>query len=380
LATAFLGTGWLAEHRLTGMEVAVKVIPRCFLQDDDLLERLVQETTVSKQIDHPFLAKLFEVIETEDYCFLVQEYLAGGSLMDYITTHGRIPEDQARIYFGQLLSALDYLHRELMITHRDLTAENILLDHNMNIRLIDFGFSRQFFADDEEFITQCGSPSYVPPELVRGKPCSKSADIWSAGVVLFAMVTGHLPFRDETLDGVMRMIAFTDPDYPRDLSPQLVHLLRKMLTKSPKMRMTLDHIKTHPWVAQADVWTPAPKGVDLKIVQKIGRFGLDVTNLPRDIITGEYNEVTAVYFMLRRSDVTDSMCTRRRRGTTTNRTAGGGEDPQEQLGWPQDQRRYKDDSDGRRRIALPKELRSLLVTPIGHTKARKRPTRSSSCG
>jgi serine/threonine protein kinase len=235
------------------MEVAVKVIPRNIFQEDDLHERLLHETAFLKQIDHPFIVKLFEVIETDDYCLLVQEYLAGGSLMNHITTHGPFPEAQLRVYFGQLMSALEYLHRDLMITHRDLTAENILFDRNMNIRIIDFGFSRRFFPDDEQFITECGSPSYVPPELVRGKLCSKSADIWSAGVVLFAMATGRLPFCDDAVENVLRMIAFTDPTYPRELSSQLVHLLRRMFKKSPQTRITIEGIKAHPWFAPADV-------------------------------------------------------------------------------------------------------------------------------
>jgi serine/threonine protein kinase len=268
-------------------------------------------------MDHPFIAKLFEVIESDGYTFLVQEFAERGSLLDLVNKGGRLCEVQARRYFSQLICALEYLHSERMVAHRDLKAENVLLDRNLNLRLIDFGLSNTFCLDSE-FSTACGSPGYAAPEMIRGKPYTKAADIWSAGVLLYAMVVGKLPFEDEAVSRVLQKIIFTEPSYPAYLSPQLVDLLRKILIKVPANRLTLDRIMTHPWFLHGEYMQFFRlsfsndekffmKGVDKEIVSRIESLGVDVKLLPQSLLCGEYNDVTAMYVIRRRDRVSDQI-------------------------------------------------------------------------
>ncbi|OHT13803.1 CAMK family protein kinase [Tritrichomonas foetus] len=311
-------TVWRAEHRLAKTFVAIKIVDNSSLQTEDAKTRFVREINLIKQMDHPFISKLFEVIDTPQYTYLIMEYAENGSILTYVNSHGRLPEKQARRYFSQLLSALEYLHNEKKVAHRDLKAENVLLDRNLNIRLIDFGLSNSFSEESPELSTACGSPAYASPEMVRGQPYTKMADIWSSGVLLYAMVTGQLPFDDDNMQHLLQKIAFTEPQYPSFLSPQLVDLLKKVMTKSPDQRASIAKIKTHPWFSQSeysqflklqfstdDQWLVS--GVDKDIVDKIASYGVDVRQLTQNLLCGNYNEITAIYLILRRDKITDNI-------------------------------------------------------------------------
>lgn len=144
-----LGSGsfasvWLAQHKLTGLKVAIKVVQKSSLDTADALMRFNRECALLKQIEHPFIAELFEIIDDSNAFYLVMEYVEHGNMLNYVNNNGRLSEDRARHYFCQLISALDYLHNEKFIAHRDLKAENVLLDVYDNIRLIDFGLSNAF--------------------------------------------------------------------------------------------------------------------------------------------------------------------------------------------------------------------------------------------
>lgn len=309
-------TVWRAEHKLAKKAVAIKVIQNTSIATQDAKTRFLREVNLIKQMDHPFISKLFEVIETQSQTFLVMEYAENGSILTYVNTHGRLPEKQARRYFSQLISALEYIHFEKKVAHRDLKAENILLDRNNNIRLIDFGLSNTFSEDSPDLTTACGSPAYASPEMVRGNPYTKATDVWSSGILLYAICIGQLPFEDENMQRLLQKIAFTEPVYPSYLSPQLVDLLHKILTKTPESRISLEKIKHHPWFSQSeyqnilklnfssdDQWLVG--GIDREIVQTIASYGLDVKGLPQAIMSGEYNATTAVYRLLRRDKITD---------------------------------------------------------------------------
>lgn len=311
-------TVWRAEHKLAKLPVAIKIIANSSLASEDSQTRFVREVNLIKQMDHPFISKLFEVIKTPKYTYLVMEYAENGSILTYVNSHGRLPEKQARRYFSQLISALEYLHDEKLVAHRDLKAENVLLDRNLNIRLIDFGLSNSFTEEAPELTTACGSPAYASPEMVRGQPYTKAADVWSSGVLLYAMVTGQLPFDDENMQRLLQKIAFTEPQYPAYLSPQLVDLLRKVMMKNPDARATIAKIKSHPWFSQSeysqllqlqfstdDQWLVA--GVDREIVDEIATFGVDTKALSQSLLCGEYNELTAIYLIMRRNRITDKI-------------------------------------------------------------------------
>eukprot|EP00834_Sanchytrium_tribonematis_P001895 NODE_50_length_31184_cov_0.705099.p16 type:complete len:253 gc:universal NODE_50_length_31184_cov_0.705099:24475-25233(+) len=187
----------LAKHKLTSQEVAIKIIDKSQL-DEKKLSKLYREVRIIKMLHHPNIIKLYEVIETKNTLFLVMECASGGELYDYLVVHGRLKEKEARIKFRQILSAVSYCHKKRVI-HRDLKAENLLLDENMDIKIADFGFSNQFDPEGK-LDTFCGSPPYAAPELFQGRRyVGPEVDIWSLGVILYVLVTGCLPFDGKTL-------------------------------------------------------------------------------------------------------------------------------------------------------------------------------------
>ncbi|XP_062312011.1 serine/threonine-protein kinase MARK2-like, partial [Osmerus eperlanus] len=155
----------LARHVLTGKEVAVKIIDKTQLNSSSLQKVTFREVRIMKLLNHPNIVKLFEVIETEKTLYLVMEYASGGEVFDYLVAHGRMKEKEARAKFRQIVSAVQYCHQK-NIVHRDLKAENLLLDADMNIKIADFGFSNEFTLGSK-LDTFCGSPPYAAPELFQ---------------------------------------------------------------------------------------------------------------------------------------------------------------------------------------------------------------------
>lgn len=156
----------LAKHVPTGREVAIKIIDKTQLNPSSL-QKLFREVRIMKVLDHPNIVKLFEVMETDRTLYLVIEYASGGEVFDYLVAHGRMKEKEARAKFRQIVSAVQYCHQK-RIVHRDLKAENLLLDGDMNIKIADFGFSNEF-VPGMKLDTFCGSPPYAAPELFQGK-------------------------------------------------------------------------------------------------------------------------------------------------------------------------------------------------------------------
>ena len=149
---------WLAQHTQTKIKVAIKIIQKKTIETAEAKTRFNREMALLKQMSHPFIAEFFESIENESYHFLVMEYAENGNMLEFINTKGQLTEPQARHYFSQLVSVLEYLHNEKLVAHRDLKAENILLDRYNNIRVIDFGLSNQFSSAQPQLKTACGSP------------------------------------------------------------------------------------------------------------------------------------------------------------------------------------------------------------------------------
>jgi serine/threonine protein kinase len=307
---------WKAHHTVSHSSVAIKVILKSTIDTPVAKTRLQREIALLKQLQHPFIAQLFQVAEDSDAYYLIMELVEHGNLMDHVNEFGELSEEQARRYFLQLVSVLDYLHNEKRIAHRDLKCENVLLDRYNNIRLIDFGLSNMFSDAAPNLSTACGSPAYAAPEMVLGGGYTQAADIWSAGILLFSIVAGFLPFEDEQIQVMFRKILHEEPDYPPTLSPQLVDLLRKMLCKDAKTRITATAIQFHPWFSQSDYAAMLRESrleepisddennrgiaVDPDIIQQISGFGLDCRELAPALIVGEFTELTALYRIMRR--------------------------------------------------------------------------------
>jgi serine/threonine protein kinase len=174
---------FVAKHRLSGVRVAVKKIPKSELQKPAARTHFNNEMEAIQSLSHPFIAQFYELVEDSNNFYFVTEFAGCGELLTYANSKGRLSEQECRRIFSQILSAVAYLHIERKIVHRDLKLENVLMDSCGNTRLIDFGFARSFAVRDS-FANKCGSPAYVAPEVVTQLTHTSAVDVWSLGVVL----------------------------------------------------------------------------------------------------------------------------------------------------------------------------------------------------
>jgi len=313
---------YLAKHKLTQTYVAIKSVMKEQLLADNSMTRFHREVSILKKMDHPFISELFEVIETPFAFHLVMEYAQNGSILDYVNTHGRLSEEIARRYFSQIISALDYIHNHHYVAHRDLKAENILLDRYDNIKLIDFGLSKSFTRVSPELNTACGSPAYAAPEMIKGEQYTKAADIWSLGILLYAMVAAQLPFDDQNVHQLLEKICAQEVIYPPFFSRSLVGFLQRILTKNPEQRITIHKIKDDPWFSQSEYsflmqyqfhdnasWRISDPSyiIDREIVEQLNGYGLDTRMLPSMLLNSEYTALTAAYRQKRKQKITEQM-------------------------------------------------------------------------
>nr|XP_008191309.1 PREDICTED: MAP/microtubule affinity-regulating kinase 3 isoform X9 [Tribolium castaneum] len=241
----------LAKHVPTGKEVAIKIIDKTQLNPSSL-QKLFREVRIMKMLDHPNIVKLFQVIETDKTLYLVMEYASGGEVFDYLVLHGRMKEKEARSKFRQIVSAVQYCHQKRII-HRDLKAENLLLDSEMNIKIADFGFSNEF-TPGNKLDTFCGSPPYAAPELFQGKKYDgPEVDVWSLGVILYTLVSGSLPFDGSTLRELRERVLRGKYRIPFYMSTDCENLLKKFLVLNPAKRANLETIMKDKWMNQGYV-------------------------------------------------------------------------------------------------------------------------------
>ncbi|KAI8354028.1 kinase-like domain-containing protein [Blakeslea trispora] len=240
----------LGIHKQTGEKVAIKMISRSQLTTSSTTVKSVQrELAILQLLHHPNLINLIQVLQDASYVYFVMEYLEGGELFHMLALRGRLSEPEARRLFAQLTSALHWCHTN-HISHRDLKPENILLDKaKKNIKVADFGMAIMQ-PPNTLLKTSCGSPHYASPEIVRGKIYDGTAtDVWSCGAILYAMLTGHLPFNDEHMPRLLSKIKTgryrSLPDY---LSADARDLIKRMLVVDPTKRMTMAEILQHPWL------------------------------------------------------------------------------------------------------------------------------------
>ncbi|XP_016378520.1 5'-AMP-activated protein kinase catalytic subunit alpha-2 [Sinocyclocheilus rhinocerous] len=249
LGVGTFGKVKIGEHQLTGHKVAVKILNRQKIRSLDVVGKIKREIQNLKLFRHPHIIKLYQVISTPTDFFMVMEYVSGGELFDYICKHGRVEDTEARRLFQQIISAVDYCHRH-MVVHRDLKPENVLLDGNMNAKIADFGLSNMM-SDGEFLRTSCGSPNYAAPEVISGRLyAGPEVDIWSCGVILYALLCGTLPFDDEHVPTLFKKIrggVFYIPEY---LNRSVASLLMLMLQVDPLKRATIKDIREHEWFKQ----------------------------------------------------------------------------------------------------------------------------------
>lgn len=243
---------YLARHESTDLLVAIKVLKVESIKENNSQTHLLREINTMMKIEHPFITKLFEVIETPQKIYLVMEYSSEGTLMQQINQLGPMAAPGVKRIAIQLVSILDFLHNHIRFAHRDIKAENILLDKNKNIKLTDFGLCHHFNNDAESFRTLCGSIPYIAPEIIKKKPYTVAVDIWSAGVLLYGLAVGRFPFEEISMQSLIKKIVYDDPVFPDFLPNMFTDLLRRMLDKDPKSRINAKQLKTHPYFTDVD--------------------------------------------------------------------------------------------------------------------------------
>uniref|UniRef100_A0A915AGQ0 MAP/microtubule affinity-regulating kinase 3 n=1 Tax=Parascaris univalens TaxID=6257 RepID=A0A915AGQ0_PARUN len=293
----------LAKHIPTGIEVAIKIIDKTALNPSSL-HKLFREVKIMKQLDHPNIVKLYQVMETDQTLYLVMEYASGGEVFDYLVAHGRMKEKEARAKFRQIVSAVQYLHQKNII-HRDLKAENLLLDSDMNIKIADFGFSNQFVVGNK-LDTFCGSPPYAAPELFQGKKYDgPEVDVWSLGVILYTLVSGSLPFDGQNLKELRERVLRGKYRIPFYMSTDCENLLKKFLVLNPARRGTLETIMKDRWMNigyEEDELKPfAEPKRDLKDENRINRMqqmGYSRNAVVNSLEKGSFDDLHATYILL----------------------------------------------------------------------------------
>ncbi|XP_028356738.1 serine/threonine-protein kinase SIK3 isoform X4 [Physeter macrocephalus] len=239
-----------ATHLVTKAKVAIKIIDKTQL-DEENLKKIFREVQIMKMLCHPHIIRLYQVMETERMIYLVTEYASGGEIFDHLVAHGRMAEKEARRKFKQIVAAVYFCHCR-NIVHRDLKAENLLLDANLNIKIADFGFSN-LFTPGQLLKTWCGSPPYAAPELFEGKEYDgPKVDIWSLGVVLYVLVCGALPFDGSTLQNLRARVLSGKFRIPFFMSTECEHLIRHMLVLDPNKRLAMEQICKHKWMKLGD--------------------------------------------------------------------------------------------------------------------------------
>ncbi|XP_062393507.1 MAP/microtubule affinity-regulating kinase 4 [Sardina pilchardus] len=293
----------LARHILTGREVAIKIIDKTQLNPTSL-QKLFREVRIMKGLHHPNIVKLFEVIETEKTLYLIMEYASGGEVFDYLVSHGRMKEIEARAKFRQIVSAVHYCHQK-NIVHRDLKAENLLLDADANIKIADFGFSNEFTLGNK-LDTFCGSPPYAAPELFQGKKYDgPEVDIWSLGVILYTLVSGSLPFDGQNLKELRERVLRGKYRVPFYMSTDCEGILRRFLVLNPTKRCTLEQIMKDKWINagyENDDLKPHTEPIvdysDADRIQVMVGMGFTSEEIKDSLLNQKYNEVSATYLLL----------------------------------------------------------------------------------
>ncbi|XP_042269462.1 MAP/microtubule affinity-regulating kinase 4 isoform X3 [Thunnus maccoyii] len=301
----------LARHILTGREVAIKIIDKTQLNPTSL-QKLFREVRIMKTLNHPNIVQLFEVIETEKTLYLIMEYASGGEVFDYLVAHGRMKEKEARAKFRQIVSAVHYCHQK-NIVHRDLKAENLLLDANSNIKIADFGFSNEFTAGSK-LDTFCGSPPYAAPELFQGKKYDgPEVDIWSLGVILYTLVSGSLPFDGQNLKELRERVLRGKYRVPFYMSTDCEGILRRFLVLNPAKRCSLEQIMKDKWLNvsyEGEELKPHTEPVedfnDTSRIDVMVGMGFTREEIRDSLVSQKYNEVTATYLLLGRKNEAES--------------------------------------------------------------------------
>ncbi|KAB5522176.1 hypothetical protein GE09DRAFT_1011483 [Coniochaeta sp. 2T2.1] len=296
------GKVYLATHKLTN---GSKVVLKSANKGDSNLAREIHH---HRQFVHPHIARLYEVIVTETLVWLVLEYCPGDELYNYLVQHGRLPVDKVQKTFTQLVGAVSYVHQQSCV-HRDLKLENILLDKHENVKLCDFGFTREYEGKANYLQTFCGTICYSAPEMLKGeKYAGEKVDVWSLGVILYALLTGELPFDDDDDQVTRNLILTAEPKYPEHIPADALALLKRLLSKRPLLRPSLPEILSHPFLAEhapqqqaiLKLEQPAPFSTPLEkdALQRMRSAGVDIDSVIESVLAQKCDTLAGWWTLL----------------------------------------------------------------------------------
>ena len=236
---------------LTGRVVAIKSFNKQNISSFTSEEKIRKETNLMRSLRHPSITKILEMFESEKYVLIIMEYVSGGNLQSFVKKRRKLNEKTAKILFKQIMEGIKYIHSK-NIVHRDIKLENILIDLNNNVKICDFGVSKRIHSNSI-LDDQCGTPVYMAPEIIRNEGYRGfPVDIWSAGVSLYLMLSGNIPFNKTSKHTLQEDIL--NSVYPpiNGISNEADDLLRGLLDKNPSTRLTVDEVLVHPWLREEE--------------------------------------------------------------------------------------------------------------------------------
>ena len=232
---------------LTGRIVAIKSFNKKNIISESAKKKILYETNLMRGLFHPSVTKILETFESENYMLIIMEYISGGNLQSFVKKRRKLGEKTAKILFRQIIQGIKYIHSR-GIVHRDIKLENILLDLNNIIKICDFGVGK-LIKPSTILKDQCGTPVYMAPEIIKGQGYHGfPVDIWSAGIALFIMLSGTLPFNKSKENGLEYSILNKELPKINGVSEEANNLLKNILEKDPNKRYTANQILEHPWM------------------------------------------------------------------------------------------------------------------------------------
>lgn len=259
---ATVGTGTFGRVRVVKIKgstdrtpFALKILKKSEVIRLKQVEHVKAERQILAMIEHPFIVNLLTTFQDDKRLFMLMEYVNGGELFSYLRKEGRLPNDSARFYAGEVILAFEYLH-SLSVVYRDLKPENLLIDCEGHMKITDFGFAK--VVQDRTW-TLCGTPEYLAPEIIQSKGHGKAVDWWALGILIFEMLAGYPPFYDEVAFNIYQKVLAGKIDFPRHFDVKAKDLIKRLLTPDRAKRFGClkagaEDLKTHKWYKGLD-WT-----------------------------------------------------------------------------------------------------------------------------
>ena len=302
----------LGVNKQTNEKVAIKILEKKKILEYEDKIRVEREIKILKSLRHPNIVHLYSVVQTKESLYIIMEYAKGIELFEYIAKKKKIEEKIACRIYQQIISGLEYLHKN-NIVHRDIKPENLIIDRKTkDLKIVDFGLSNIFNTEKTKLLqSSCGSPSYAAPEMLQGKKYKPQlVDIWSSGIVLYAMICGYLPFEDDNNDLLYRKICIGKYTIPDFVSNDCKDLLKRILVTDPSKRITIKQIKTHPWfqlynyngrliLYEGLFIDKFIIPIDEEIIEKMkNEMNLKGDNIRLYILNNKHNDITTLYYLL----------------------------------------------------------------------------------